>query len=133
MQKANARKNQKGFTLIELLAVIVILAILAAIAIPSVVSIIQKQNDKAKVQDAVMIIHAAKLYVADHNITSDETMGDTELKDYLSKSAGDLPAGYEVYYTKSTNKYTIKDSDLSGISNFTGSSDAESNLIDYNN
>ena len=61
-------KEQKGFTLIELLAVIVILGIIAAIAIPAIGNVINKSEDKAEVQDALQIINAAKLYVADENI-----------------------------------------------------------------
>ncbi len=60
-------KEQKGFTLIELLAVIVILGIIAAIAIPAIGNVINKSDNKAKVQDALLIIDAAKLYVADNN------------------------------------------------------------------
>jgi type IV pilus assembly protein PilA len=59
-------KEQKGFTLIELLAVIVILGIIAAIAIPAIGNVINKSDNKAKVQDALLIIDAAKLYVADN-------------------------------------------------------------------
>jgi type IV pilus assembly protein PilA len=64
-------KEQKGFTLIELLAVIVILGIIAAIAIPAIGNVITKSDNKAKVQDALQIIDAAKLYVADNNPTTD--------------------------------------------------------------
>lgn len=63
-------KEQKGFTLIELLAVIVILGIIAAIAIPAISNVINKSDNKAKVQDALLVIDAAKLYVTDHNPTA---------------------------------------------------------------
>ncbi|WP_342432473.1 prepilin-type N-terminal cleavage/methylation domain-containing protein [Neobacillus sp. FSL H8-0543] len=59
-------KEQKGFTLIELLAVIVILGIIAAIAIPAIGNVISKSDNKAKVQDGLLIINAAKLYVANN-------------------------------------------------------------------
>jgi type IV pilus assembly protein PilA len=63
-----ALKNERGLTLVELLAVIVILGIIAAIAVPSVSTLINKSNNKAKVAEAVEIIDAAKLYVADNNV-----------------------------------------------------------------
>ncbi|MBS4215476.1 type II secretion system protein [Bacillus sp. FJAT-49825] len=72
-------KEQKGFTLIELLAVIVILGIIAAIAIPAIGNVITKSDNKAKVQDALLVINAAKLYVADNK-------PDTEI--FLSKDGG---------------------------------------------
>lgn len=125
-----SKKNQKGFTLIELLAVIVILAILAAIAIPSVVAIIQKQNNKAAAQDALMIIHAAKMYVADNNVTADKDLTNDDLKDYISKSTDKLP-DFTVYYDATNNTYTIDDPDLT-FSGVTTSSQGESDLIKYN-
>ncbi|MDR4948752.1 type II secretion system protein [Neobacillus cucumis] len=64
-------KEQKGFTLIELLAVIVILGIIAAIAIPAIGNVINKSKEKAEVQDALLIINAAKLYVADKQPAAD--------------------------------------------------------------
>ena len=54
-------KNEKGLTLIELLAVVVVLAIIAAIAIPAIGSIIAKQEDKAVLANASMILAGAKL------------------------------------------------------------------------
>ncbi|WP_051590879.1 prepilin-type N-terminal cleavage/methylation domain-containing protein [Bacillus sp. UNC438CL73TsuS30] len=60
-------KEQKGFTLIELLAVIIILGIIAAIAIPAIGNVISKSDDKAKVQEALQIVNAAKYYIADKN------------------------------------------------------------------
>ncbi|WP_304654709.1 type II secretion system protein [Sporolactobacillus sp. STSJ-5] len=137
MQKANAKKNQKGFTLIELLAVIVILAILAAIAIPSVISIVGKQNNKAAVQDALTAIHAAKLYIADHNATGDQTLAESALKPYLdSSSASKLPATFTVKYDSTAKTYTITDASLPSdvVSSYkSGDYVAESVLIDYNN
>jgi len=138
MQKANAKKNQKGFTLIELLAVIVILAILAAIAIPSIISIINKQSEKADVQDAITIIHAAKLYVANKNITEDTTtdLGSTELDSYLDK-VDSLPTGYgvKVDFTGTKAVYSIKDSSLPTDITSSGTTTTyytEQQLLDYN-
>ncbi|MFT8362025.1 MAG: prepilin-type N-terminal cleavage/methylation domain-containing protein [Sporolactobacillus sp.] len=151
-----SKKNQKGFTLIELLAVIVILAILAAIAIPAVMSIINHQNQKATVQDALTIINAAKLVVSDNNIggtttveidSSTATQGSSTVSsngwsDYVKKSSGTLQMGAKVYYNPSDDTYTIQDSDLAGISAITGSTNGtgasayttytETQLIDYN-
>src|SRR3954451_5894097 len=62
-------KEQKGFTLIELLAVIVILGIIAAIAIPAISSVISKSDTKAQAQEGVQIINAAKLIVANKEVT----------------------------------------------------------------
>ncbi|MGG3469253.1 type II secretion system protein [Neobacillus pocheonensis] len=66
-------KEQKGFTLIELLAVIVILGIIAAIAIPAISNVINKSDNKSNVQDAILIIDAAKMYVADSQPKTAET------------------------------------------------------------
>lgn len=148
MQKANAKKkDQKGFTLIELLAVIVILAILAAIAIPSIISIINKQNDKATVQDAITVIHAAKLFVADHNVQTgtsvtinreDATIGSgTGAKtftegwgQYVNKTSGTVP-NYVVTFDGTTT-YSINSSDLQDIVGASSDDVNESELIDYN-
>lgn len=121
-------KEQKGFTLIELLAVIVILGIIAAIAIPAIGNVITKSDNKAKVQDALLIINAAKLYVADNRPTGattlltksattpgtgeTATLSNTGLADYLERVKDD---GFTVTvtYTDTTGKYsyTIKDHD----------------------
>lgn len=77
-------KEQKGFTLIELLAVIVILGIIAAIAIPAINSVIGKSENKAKVQEGIQIINAAKLYVADKKPGAG-SITNAVLGDYLDK------------------------------------------------
>ncbi|WML47375.1 type II secretion system protein [Neobacillus sp. PS3-34] len=76
-------KEQKGFTLIELLAVIVILGIIAAIAIPAIGNVISKSNDKATVQEGLQIISAAKMYVANNNVTTAQTLSKTQLDPFL--------------------------------------------------
>lgn len=137
MQKANAKKkDQKGFTLIELLAVIVILAILAAIAIPSIISIINKQNDKAQVQDAITVIHAAKLYVADNTSSFGESntldLKTGELAQYLEKSvAKSIGDGYTVTVTKSGSNYSYSISDAN-LPSGNSKSATEDQLINYN-
>lgn len=144
MAKANARKKngQKGFTLIELLAVIVILAILAAIAIPSVISIVNHQNDKAAVQDALTAIHAAKLYVADHSSASlgdRATFSESQLNQYLDNSVDNrLPSKFTVVYTNNSGvvTYTIDDSNLTSISGLRNNGVSghynETTLINFN-
>ncbi|RYL87539.1 prepilin-type N-terminal cleavage/methylation domain-containing protein [Sporolactobacillus sp. THM7-4] len=76
-------KNQKGFTLVELLAVIVILAVIAAIAIPSITGIVANQKQKANVQDALNIIHAAKLYNSENGDQTNRTITYDDLKNSL--------------------------------------------------
>lgn len=61
----NVIKNQKGMTLIELLAVVVILAIIAAVAVPSIGKIIDNSRDDSNRSNALLIINAAKLAIAD--------------------------------------------------------------------
>ncbi|WP_285857745.1 prepilin-type N-terminal cleavage/methylation domain-containing protein [Neobacillus cucumis] len=84
-------REQKGFTLIELLAVIIILGIIAAIAIPAIGNVITKSENKAKVQDALLIIDAAHLYVAEKHpdavtyLTIDGASSTTSLGTYLDR------------------------------------------------
>lgn len=138
MAKANARKKngQKGFTLIELLAVIVILAILAAIAIPSVISIVGHQNDKASVQDALTAIHSAKLYIADHNATGNQSLDQDALNTYIDSSVkSKLPPQFSVTYNSASKTYSIIDTALptdivAGYNS--GDSVSEASLLSYN-
>lgn len=82
LKKLRAKsKDQKGFTLVELLAVIVILAIIAAIAVPIITNVISGQREKANYQDALNIIHAAKLYNAEN--PDDNSLTYNDLKKYL--------------------------------------------------
>ncbi|MDN3018509.1 type II secretion system protein [Paenibacillus sp. BSR1-1] len=78
-------KEQKGFTLIELLAVIVILGIIAAIAIPAISNVISKSDAKAKAQEGVQIINAARMYVANEPKDADSNLTRTQLMDYLDR------------------------------------------------
>ncbi|MTT31749.1 prepilin-type N-terminal cleavage/methylation domain-containing protein [Terrilactibacillus sp. BCM23-1] len=134
LKKFMNKKNQKGFTLVELLAVIVILAVIAAIAVPSITSIIKKSNDKAAVQDALTIIHAAKLYVGEHNITSTTTLSKTELSPYVEKSS-DISKNENysvaVHISDTDANYIIKGITLNGPKRSTGGYE-ESELIKYN-
>lgn len=85
--KSRSKKNQKGFTLVELLAVLVILAIIAAIAVPIISNIVQAQRAKGDVQDALNIIHAAKLYETDGNTIPDDGVGYDVLKEYIGHTS----------------------------------------------
>jgi type IV pilus assembly protein PilA len=95
-------KEQKGFTLIELLAVIVILGIIAAIAIPAIGNVITKSENKSKVQDALLIINAAKLYVADQRPTVATTL--TLDADAASASADDAIVSLDPYLDRVADK-----------------------------
>jgi type IV pilus assembly protein PilA len=116
-------KEQKGFTLIELLAVIVILGIIAAIAIPAIGNVISKSEKKAQVQDALLIINAAKLYVADNRpaaetiLTMNNTVDDpatttvneatTGIDDYLER-VEDKDFSVKVSYNTANGKYSYQ-------------------------
>jgi type IV pilus assembly protein PilA len=104
-------KEQKGFTLIELLAVIIILGIIAAIAIPAIGNVINKSENKAKVQEGLQIINAAKLYITDKDLTSDViTLTPDMLKNNLDHVKDNT---FNVYVTREKDsvdptKYTGK-------------------------
>jgi type IV pilus assembly protein PilA len=113
-------KEQKGFTLIELLAVIVILGIIAAIAIPAIGNVINKSEKKAQVQEGLLIIDAAKMYVANNPKVSDITLNwagtgtlqadgtgsaEISLKDYLDR-VDDNTFVVDVELNPATGKYT---------------------------
>lgn len=103
-------KSEKGLTLIELLAVIVILGIIAAIAIPSIGGIIQKSKVNAVKADAVQILNAAKLYVANEGVPTSD-LGPTNLAPYVD--GGTITSDYTVSVTVSgtTTTYTITTGD----------------------
>jgi len=111
-------KEQKGFTLIELLAVIVILGIIAAIAIPAITSVIGKSDNKAKVQEGIQIINAAKLYVADNRPPTGD-VDKKQLEPYLDKVQDAsyvvtielTAAGKYTYSLKTHESVTLADGD----------------------
>jgi type IV pilus assembly protein PilA len=130
-------KEQKGFTLIELLAVIVILGIIAAIAIPAIGNVITKSDNKAKVQDALLIINAAKLYVADNKPNAAETLlsydgtakdgakATISLGDYLDRVKDkDFIVKVELNTTSGKYTYSINKHDAVVVVNKTGAKDA---------
>ncbi|WEG11461.1 prepilin-type N-terminal cleavage/methylation domain-containing protein [Pullulanibacillus sp. KACC 23026] len=139
-------KKQDGFTLVELLAVIVILAIIAAISIPAIGHIINNSRNKASVNDALQIIDAAKLYVADHpNYTPSDTpdtdseivgtTGDTNsLATYLNSTVSG--STFEYVYEDTSGAYHIVGHKVNGKTDpvTTAANDAtEAQLIKYIN
>ncbi len=69
MMKMLRKKRKGGFTLIELIVVIAILGILALIAIPRFATIQDNARIKADEATAAGIVSAAKIYIADNNLT----------------------------------------------------------------
>lgn len=135
-------QNQKGLTLVELLAVIVILGIVAAIAVPTVGNIIQKSRINAIKSDAIQVINAAKLYVAEYGVpngtlgTSGATAtgnSDVNLGSYIDNvttlasytvSVGDTGTTFEITATSAANKagkYTVhfNGADVTEINGYT--------------
>jgi type IV pilus assembly protein PilA len=111
----NVIKNQKGMTLIELLAVVVILAIIAAVAVPSVGKIIDNSKDDSNRSNALLIINAAKLAIADdeNSTVSTKIQGSgATLQDLVD--AGYLDAipkdPYDKSKTYSSGSFVKKDS-----------------------
>jgi type IV pilus assembly protein PilA len=103
-------KEQKGFTLIELLAVIVILGIIAAIAIPAIGNVINKSESKAKVQEGLQIINAAKLHITDKELTTDIT----------KLTPANLNNNLDHVKDKTFNVYVTKEKDPADATKYTG-------------
>ncbi|WP_301108361.1 type II secretion system protein [Sporosarcina sp.] len=97
-------KNEKGLTLVELLAVIVILGIIAAIAVPAIGNIIDNSRIKATHADALNIISAANLYLAEHpDPTGDKVTLKMIFEEKLIDDAGkfqDKKDSEDVYVSK---------------------------------
>jgi type IV pilus assembly protein PilA len=129
-------KEQKGFTLIELLAVIVILGIIAAIAIPAISNVISKSETKAQYQEALSIISAAKLYVANENSVkldattkTFEDLDEVDLADYLDRTDVTnftVRVSYDTTSTGGGYIYTITEH----VPNVTANK-SEQTLLDY--
>ncbi|MDD3048640.1 MAG: prepilin-type N-terminal cleavage/methylation domain-containing protein [Bacilli bacterium] len=69
--------NKKGFTLVELLAVIIILGVILSITIPSVERSIDKARTKTYATNEVLMINAARLYMADNINLIPNSSGET--------------------------------------------------------
>lgn len=108
--------NRKGFTLVEALVVIAIIGVLMLMLIPSVITITNKNKEKACESTKNSIISAAKMYVAENkydiikcgnnNVTIDD------LKSYGNISEKDLdsrfPNSVRVNYNCDTKKFTYE-------------------------
>jgi len=107
-------KNEKGLTLIELLAVIVILAIVAAIAVPAISNIIAKQEDKAILANASMILSGAKLAAANGECGSEATLtcDEVTLLDYIEST--DITDADNISASKTADIWTITYNELDG-------------------
>lgn len=99
-------KNEKGLTLVELLAVIVILGIVAAIAVPSIGSVIQKSRENAVKADALEVLNAAKTYVAEQGVPTDEIPA-TELENYVDNVKLGEDNDYTVSVTENGKTFTL--------------------------
>src|SRR5690606_5654411 len=115
---------QRGVTLVELLAVIVILGIISTIAVPKVGTIIQDSRDKATVNEAINIIHAAKLaYIGENEVFNNENsvqVSDLVTLGYINVN------GYDV-------EVVIKDGDGWYITTNSEIQSAVNNLVDNDN
>ncbi len=106
--------NKKGFTLVEALLVIAIIGILLLTLIPSIISIINKNKEKACISTRDNIINAAKMYVAE-NKYEEINCGDNIVNISKLKTFGNLsdtilderfPSSIKITYNCSTKKFT---------------------------
>lgn len=109
-------KNNKGFTLVELLATMSILAVLMLLAIPNVIGIVQRNKNKAYIEDAKKLVTLAE-YKIRSNPNVKPRIGESYClyMNYLDKSKelDEPPNGgqynrYRSYVKVQNNNGTIK-------------------------
>lgn len=57
-------EDEKGFTLVELLATLAVLAILMLLAVPNVIGIVQRNKNKAYIEDAKKLVTLAQYKIS---------------------------------------------------------------------
>lgn len=108
--------NRKGFTLVEALVVIAIIGVLMLMLIPSVITITNKNKEKACESTKNSIISAAKMYVAENKYDiincGNNNVTINDLKSYGNISEKDLdsrfPNSVTVNYNCTTKKFTYE-------------------------